>query len=98
MRLDKYNLFTLGLVGGIMLFFVGMAANIVLGPASDSFILPRQVSAVLKLSGMGIVCISMIVGAVFVEKIERDSRYLIVIFGVILLLINIFMMSYTKWY
>jgi len=98
MRMDKYNVFTLGLVGGVMLFFLGMAANIVLGPASDSFILPRQVSAVLKLTGMGIVCISMIVGAVFVDRIEKDSRYLIVIFGVVLLLVNLLMMSYTKWY
>lgn len=96
--MDKYNLFTLGLVGGIMLFFIGLAANIVLGPSSATYILPRQVSATLKLTGMGIVCISMILGAVFVDRIEKESKYLIVIFGVILLLINILMMSYVKGY
>ncbi len=93
MRMDKYNLFTLGLVGGIILFFLGMVSNIVLGPSTTSYQVPAQVSEVVKLSGMGIVCLSMILGSVFVEKIDRDTKVLLLIFGVILLLVNVILMS-----
>lgn len=93
MRMDKYNLFTLGLVGGIILFFLGMILNIVLGPSTTSYQVPAQVSEVVKLSGMGIVCLSMILGSVFIEKIDRDTKVLLLIFGVILLLVNVMLMS-----
>jgi hypothetical protein len=88
----------IGLTGGIMLFFIGMAAYIILGPSTDTYILPRQISSVLKLTGMGIVCISMIVGGFFVEKIEKDTKILLMLFGVILLLLNIFLFSSSHFY
>jgi hypothetical protein len=87
-----------GLAGGIMLFFIGMAAYILLGPSTDIYIMPRQISSVLKLTGMGIVCISMIVGGFFVEKIEKDTKILLLLFGVILLLLNIFLFSSSHFY
>lgn len=88
----------IGLGGGIMLFFIGMAVYIILGPSTDTYLLPRQLSSVIKLSGMGIVCISMIVGGFFAEKIEKDTKLLLLLFGVILLLLNIFLFSSSHYY
>jgi hypothetical protein len=98
MQWNKKNLMIMGLAGGIMLFFIGMAAYIFLGPSTDTYLLPRQISSVLKLTGMGIVCISMIVGGFFVEKIEKDTKVLLLLFGVILLLLNIFLFSSSHYY
>jgi len=98
MEMNKKNLMILGLAGGIMLFFIGMATYIALGPSTDDYLLPRQISAVIKLTGMGIVCISMIVGGFFVEKLDKDTKSLLLIFGLILLLLNIFILSYSRYY
>jgi hypothetical protein len=96
MKMNKKNLMILGLAGGIMLFFLGMATYIAMGPSTDTYLLPRQISSVIKLTGMGIVCISMIVGGFFVEKLDKDTKTLLLIFGVILLLMNIFIFSYSR--
>jgi len=96
--MNKKNLMILSLAGGIMLFFIGIAAYIVLGPSTDDYLLPRQASAVIKLTGMGIICISMIVGGFFVDGLDKDTKTLLLIFGLILLLINIFILSYSNYY
>lgn len=95
---NKKILMILGLGGGTMIFFIGIAAYIVLGPSTDTYLLPKQVSSVIKLTGMGIVCIAMIVGGFFNEKIERDTKVLLLLFGVILLLLNIFLFSSFRYY
>lgn len=94
MRWDKMQLTILGLVIGIMLFFIGLASYIALGPSTDNYQLPRQVSAVFKLSGMGLISISMIVGGFFIEGFDKDTKILLVLFGLIFLLLNIFVLSY----
>ena len=96
MEWNKKTIMIYGLAGGIMLFFIGMATYIALGPSTDTYLLPRQISSIIKLTGMGILCISMIVGGFFVEKIEKDTKMLLLIFGVILLLLNIFVLSYVR--
>lgn len=98
MKWNKNIPMIVGLGGGIMLFFIGMAVNIILGPSTETYLLPKQVSSVIKLSGMGLVCISMIVGGFFIEKIERDTKILLLLFGVIILLLNIFLFSSTRYY
>ena len=95
---NKNLLLMIGLGGGIMLFFFGMAVYIILGPSTDTYLLPNQVSSVIKLTGMGIVCIAMIVGGFFVEKMEKDTKLLLLLFGVILLLLNIFLFSSSQNY
>ncbi|HWR28037.1 MAG TPA: hypothetical protein VN377_06345 [Candidatus Thermoplasmatota archaeon] len=95
---NKKFLMIIGLGGGIMLFFIGMAAYIILGPSTDTYLFPKQVSSVIKLTGMGIVCISMVVGGFFVEKMEKDTKLLLLLFGVILLLLNIFLFSSSRYY
>jgi magnesium-transporting ATPase (P-type) len=98
MQWNKKTIMIVGLAGGIMLFFIGMAAYIILGPSTDTYLLPKQISSVIKLTGMGIVCISMIVGGFFIEKIEKDTKLLLLLFGVILLLLNIFLFSSSHYY
>ena len=98
MQWNKKNLMIIGLAGGIMLFFLGMATYIALGPSTDTYKLPQQLSALIKLSGMGIVCISMVVGGFFIDKLDKDTKILLLIFGVILLLLNIFLFSTSHYY
>jgi magnesium-transporting ATPase (P-type) len=98
MQWNKKNFMIVGLAGGIMLFFIGMATYIVLGPSTETYLLPRQLSSIIKLTGMGIVCISMIVGGFFIEKIDKDTKTLLLLFGVILLLLNIFLFSSSHYY
>jgi hypothetical protein len=98
MQWNKKNLMILGLAGGIMLFFLGMATYIALGPSTDTYKLPQQLSSLIKLSGMGIVCICMIVGGFFIEKLDKDAKVILLIFGVILLLLNIFLFSTSHYY
>ena len=83
--MNKKKLMIFGLAVGIMLFFLGLAVNIALGPSTDDYLIPKQVSAVIKLTGMGIVCISMIIGGFFVEKLDKDTKSLLLLFGIILL-------------
>ncbi len=94
MKFNKKDLMIFGLTAGILLFFLGLATAIALGPTTDDFQLPRQVGSIIRLSGMGIICISMIVGGFFVEKLDKDIKHLLLIFGLVLLLLNIFVLQY----
>ena len=95
MQIDNMKLMVLGLAGGTLLFFIGLATYFALGPSTNDYLLPRQVSSVIKLTGMGILCISMIVGGFLIDKLDKDTKSLLMIFGFILLLLNIFIVSYT---
>ena len=94
MELDKKKLMIFGLTIGIMMFFLGLAVAILLGPSTEDYLLPKQVGSIIKLTGMGMICISMIVGGFFIEKIEKDFKHLLLIFGIIILLLNIFVLQY----
>ena len=93
--MNKKKLIIFGLIVGIMLFFIGLASYIALGPSSQDYLVPKQVSAVFKLTGMGFICISMIIGGFFIEEIEKDSRGFLLIFGIVFLILNIFIISYS---
>lgn len=98
MELNKRKYVIYFLAIGIMLFFIGIALNIVLGPTTDDYKLPQQVSSVVKLSGMGLICISLLIGGIFVNDFPNETRALMIIFGFALLAINIFIMSVVKFY
>jgi len=49
MEMNKKNLMILGVGGGIILFFLGMALYILLGPSTSDYVLPRQISAMVRL-------------------------------------------------
>jgi len=83
---------------GIMLFFIGMATNIALGPTTDTNKLPQQVSSVIKLTGMGFACIALLIGGIFVTEFPLEHRGLMILFGFLMLVINIIMMSVLKYY
>jgi hypothetical protein len=93
--MNKKNLIILGLIIGIMLFFIGLATYIALGPSTQEYIYPMQVSAVFKLTGMGCICIAMIVGGFFIEDFEKNDRSFLLIFGIVFLILNIFIISYS---
>jgi hypothetical protein len=94
MKFNKKDLMILGLTVGIILFFLGIATAIALGPTTDDYQLPRQVGSIIRLSGMGIICIAMIVGGFFIEKLDKDIKHILLIFGLVLLLLNIFVLQY----
>lgn len=96
--MNKHNLTVFGLGAGIIIFFFGIGIFFLLGPATESNMLPQQISSVIKLSGMGLIVMSMIVGGFFVEKFEKDTKNLLLLFGVILLLLNIIIMSSSGYY
>ena len=98
MDLNKRKLVIYFLSIGIMFFFIGLATNIVMGPTTDSYKLPQQVSSVIKLTGMGFICISLLIGGIFVTDFSKEQRSLMIIFGFTLLIINIFLMSILKYY
>jgi len=98
MIFNKRKFVILFLTIGIMFFYIGLATNIVLGPTTDTYKLPQQVSSVIKLTGMGFICISLLIGGIFVSDFPKEQRTLIIIFGFTLLIINIIMMSVMKFY
>ena len=49
MKLTKMKIMILGIEFGVMLFFIGIALNIAMGPTTESHRLPQQVSALVKL-------------------------------------------------
>jgi hypothetical protein len=98
MEMNKKNVMILGIALGIFIFFLGMALYILLGPSTPDYMLPRQISAMVRLSGMGILVISMVVGGFFVEKLDKDTKTLLLLFGIVLLLLNIFVLSYTDYW
>jgi len=96
MEINKKNLMLLGLASGVIIFFFGIGVYFLLGPSGEDYLLPMQVSTFFKFGGMGLICMSMILGGFFVEKIEKDIKILLLIFGVVLLLLNMFVLSYTN--
>ena len=96
--MNKHDLMIVGLGFGIILFFIGIGIYFLLGPSTENNLIPQQISSLIKLSGMGILVISMIVGGFFDEKIDKDTKSLLLLFGVILLLMNIVIMSSSRFY
>ena len=96
MEINKKNLMLLGLASGVIIFFFGIGVYFLLGPSGEDYLLPRQVSTFFKFGGMGLICMSMILGGFFVEKIEKDIKILLLVFGIVLLLLNMFVLSYTN--
>jgi len=98
MKLNKKNLMILGIEIGIMLFFIGIALNIAMGPTTTLYRTPQQVSSFVKLAGMGLATLSILLGGIFIEKIELTTRVLLVVFGVVILCINIGIISLVPYY
>ena len=98
MKLNKKYLMILGIEIGVMLFFIGIALNIAMGPTTTLHRTPQQVSSFVKLAGMGLATLSILLGGIFVEKFELTTRVLLVVFGVVILCINIGIISLVPYY
>lgn len=98
MELNKKNLMIIGIGLGVMLFFIGIALNIALGPTTSTDKLPAQVSSIVKLTGIGIATLSIFIGGIFIEKIQMVTRILLAVFGLVLLILNIAIISLVPYY
>jgi len=98
MELNKKNIMLFGIVIGVMLFFIGIAINIVMGPATDDYKLNLQVSSIVKLTGIGMATLSVFIGGIFIDKLEMITRVLLSIFGLVLLILNIAIISLVTYY
>ena len=81
-----------------MLFFVGIALNIVMGPTTEDYKLPAQVSSIVKLTGIGMATLSIFIGGIFIDKLEIITKVLLAIFGLVLLILNIAIISLVSYY
>jgi len=96
--LTKKKLMIYGIIIGVMLFFLGVALNIALGPTTNDHKAPQQISSFIKLGGMGIATLSILIGGIFIERMELVTRILLAIFGLVLLTINIVIISFVSYY
>ena len=96
--MNKKNSLVLGMGLGILIFFFGIGIYFIFGPSSADNLFPVQISAVFKLTGMCLICTSLLVGGFFIENIDRATKILMLIFGILLLLLNIFFMSSSNFY
>jgi len=98
MDINKKNLMILGIGFGVLFFFFGIAPNILLGPATEDYRLPVQIASIFKLTGTGMVTLSILVGGIFIEKLDMYTRLLLSIFGLCLLVINVAIISLLPYY
>jgi len=98
MKINKKNLMILGIEIGVMLFFIGIAINIALGPTTLTYRAPQQISSMIKLIGMGLATLSIFIGGIFIDRMELVTRVLLVIFGVVILCVNIAIISLVPYY
>lgn len=86
MKMKQKDLIMLGMLIGIGLFFIGaMISNSF--PSDSENLTSYKVSAFIKMIGIGVLTASMIVGGIIIEKIDKNLKMLLFIFGLILLII-----------
>jgi len=86
MKYEPKQLIMIGMVVGIGLFFIGaMISNSF--PSDSENLTPYKVSAFVKMLGIGALTSTMIVGGIIIEKIDKNLKMLLFIFGLILLII-----------
>ena len=86
MKMKTKEIIMLGMVIGIGIFFIGSMIGHSF-PSDSENLLSYKISAFLKLFGIGILTASMVVGGIIIEKIDRNLKMLLFIFGLILLII-----------
>ena len=96
--MERKDLMILGIELGVLLFFIGIASNFALGETTITYRTPQQVSSFLKLLGMGIATLSILLGGIFINRLEMVTRVLLVVFGVVLLCVNIGIISLVPYY
>jgi hypothetical protein len=86
MKMKTKDIVMLGMVIGIGLFFIGaMISNSF--PSDSENLTSYKVSAFIKMLGIGVLTASMVIGGIIIEKIDKNLKMLLFIFGLILLII-----------
>ena len=90
------DLIMLGIIIGIGLFFIGaIISNVFLSSETD--LLPYKISAIIKLTGLGILSATMIIGGIIVEEIDKNLKILLLVLGLLLLVIYTFASPALEW-
>jgi len=90
------DIIMLGIIIGIGFFFIGaIISNIFLSSEED--LLPYKVSALIKLTGLGILTSSMIIGGIIVEEIDKNLKLLLLLLGLLLLIIYTLASPELEW-
>jgi hypothetical protein len=70
------DIIMLGIIIGIGFFFIGaIISNVFLSSEED--LLPYKISALIKLTGLGLLTSSLIVGGIIVEEIDKNLKLLL---------------------
>lgn len=86
MKYKPKEMIMIGMIIGIGLFFIGaMISNSF--PSDSENLTPYKLSAFLKMLGIGALTTSMIIGGIIIDKIDKNLKMLLFIFGLILLII-----------
>ncbi len=95
-KLKNKDLVMLGIIIGIGLYFLGaMISNVF--DASESNLLSYKVSGFLKLTGIGILTSSLVVGGIIIKKIDKNLRMMLLILGLVLLIIYTLGSPWLGW-
>ena len=90
------DLIMLGIIVGIAFIFIGAIISNVF-PSSESDMIGYQVSAFIKMIGIGFLVCSMVVGGIIVEDIDKNIRMLLLLFGLILLIVYTIGAQQLQW-
>lgn len=86
MKYKSKDLIMIGMIVGIGLFFIGAMINNSF-PSDSENLTPYKISAFIKMLGIGALTTSMIIGGIIIEKIDKNLKMLLFIFGLVLLII-----------
>lgn len=75
-----------GVIIGIALIFIGAIINNVF-PSTSEDLTGYKIQAFIKMMGFGFLTSSMVMGGIIIEKVDKNQRILLLIFGLIILLI-----------
>jgi hypothetical protein len=90
------DIIMLGIIIGIGFFFIGaIISNVFLSSEED--LLPYKISALIKLTGLGLLTSSLIVGGIIVEEIDKNLKLLLFVLGLILLIIYTLASPELEW-
>jgi len=87
----------LGLIIGILFFFIGAIISNIFPSSSTDFI-SYKISSSIKLFGVGVVICSMIVGGIYIESIDKNLKLLLLLLGLVLLVIYTIGSQSLEWY
>ena len=90
------DIIMLGIIIGIAFIFIGAIISNVF-PSTESDMIGYQVSAFIKMLGIGFLVCSMVVGGIIVEDVDKNIRMLLLLLGLILLIVYTIGAQQLQW-